>query len=353
MTRASSSPESSSKHDLETIDALFRVGGLVRRRTGKPAGITRQLRMERLSPEDLRRPAPSPKIASNGVHYLPVAAWKQFDWLWHGFSTRKGGLSRAYSPEAAQAELNLGFTASDERETVLRNRQLLAEAVSGSAATPLVTLRQFHSNVLVVAGREDAARPQPWKGDGVITNQPGVLLAVQTADCIPVLVADRKRKVVGAFHAGWRGTVKRIVETGVGRMRLEFNSRPEDLVAAIGPGNDVCSYQVGEDVLSEFESQFAYARELFCEVFDSDPIRTRYPMLFLTQRAPGHSPIGPSLHVDLIEANRRQLLDAGLKPQAIQVIGGCTQCQPDLFFSHRGSHGHTGRMFSVIGIRPV
>ena len=75
-------------------------------------------------------------------------------------------------------------------------------------------------------------------------------------------------------------------------------------------------------------------------------------MLFLTQRAPGHSPIGPSLHVDLIEANRRQLLDAGLKPEAIQVIGGCTQCQPDLFFSHRGSRGHTGRMFSVVGIRP-
>jgi hypothetical protein len=135
-------------------------------------------------------------------------------------------------------------------------------------------------------------------------------------------------------------------------MRLEFGSRPEDLIAAIGPGIGPCCYTVGEQVLSEFESQFAYARELFCEVYDSDPVRNKYPMLFLTQRAPGHSSIGPSLHVNLMEANRRQLLDAGLKPRAIKLTGGCTNCQPQLFFSHRASSGHAGRMLSVIGIKP-
>jgi hypothetical protein len=135
-------------------------------------------------------------------------------------------------------------------------------------------------------------------------------------------------------------------------MRLAFGSRPEDLIAAIGPGIGQCCYAVGEEVLSEFESQFSYARELFKEVFDSDPVRKKYPMLFLTQRAPGHSPIGPSLHVDLVEANLRQLLAAGLKPQNIQIVGGCTQCHSDLFFSHRASHGHAGRMMAVIGIRP-
>jgi copper oxidase (laccase) domain-containing protein len=145
--------------------------------------------------------------------------------------------------------------------------------------------------------------------------------------------------------------VKRIVETGVGRMRLQFGSRPEDLIAAIGPGIGACCYAVGEEVLSSFESQFAYASGLFREVYDTDPVRTKYPMLFLTQRAPGHSPIGPSLHLDLIEANRRQLLAAGLKPSAIHLVGGCTSCQPDLFFSHRASQGHAGRMLSVIGIR--
>jgi YfiH family protein len=157
---------------------------------------------------------------------------------------------------------------------------------------------------------------------------------------------------VATFHAGWRGTAKRIVETGIGRMRFEFGSRPEDLIAAIGPGIGACCYAVGEETLSEFESQFAYARELFREVYSSDAVRTKYPMLFLTQRAPGHSPIGPSLHLDLIEANRRQLLSAGLKPRSIKLVGGCTSCQPELFFSHRASRGHAGRMLSVIGIRP-
>ena len=185
-----------------------------------------------------------------------------------------------------------------------------------------------------------------------MSDEPGILLAIQTADCIPVLVADRKRRAVAAFHAGWRGTVRRIVETGIGKMRLTFGSQPEDLTAAIGPGVGACCYAVGEELLSEFESQFIYARELFREVYDSDPVRTRYPMLFLTQRAPGHSEIGPNTHLDLVEANRRQLLDAGLKAASIQTVGGCTSCQRELFFSHRASQGHAGRMMSVIGIRP-
>ncbi|MGB6192453.1 MAG: peptidoglycan editing factor PgeF, partial [Terracidiphilus sp.] len=217
---------------------------------------------------------------------------------------------------------------------------------------PLVTVRQFHSNLAAAVGSADLRRESPCRGDGLMTDEPGRLLAIQTADCIPVLVADKRRRVVAAFHAGWRGTVKRIVELGIGKMRLLYGSKPDDLVAAIGPGIGSCCYAVGEEVFSAFESQFVYARDLFIEVFDSDPVRTRYPMLFLTQRAPGHSPIGPSLHLNLIEANRRQLLDAGLKAKAIQIVGGCTSCQPSLFYSHRASQGHAGRMMSVIGIRP-
>jgi polyphenol oxidase len=272
------------------------------------------MRFERLSREDLMTAAPVPRVAANGVQWLSVPAWEKNSWLWHGFSTRRGGLSRAYCADGAPGELNLGFTAPhDDRETVARNRRLLAEAISGDAATPLVALRQIHSNLVVLAAA-DASRERPCKADGLMTDEPGLLLAIQTADCIPMLVADRKRRAVAAFHAGWRGTVKRIVESGIGRMRLAFGSRPEDLTAAIGPGIGPCCYAVGEEVLSSFESQFAYARELFREVYDSDPVRTRYPMLFLTQRAPGHSEIGPSLHLNLAEANRRQLLAAGLKP---------------------------------------
>ena len=310
----------------------------------------RSSRFDRVAPEELAPRRPVPHRAANGVEWLPISGW-DLPWLWAGFSTRKGGLTRAYCPEDAPGELNLGFTAADDRATALANRRLLAQAVTGDAAIPLIALKQFHSNLVLHMTRDDAARQAPRRADGQITAEPGLLLAVQTADCIPVLVADRRQRIVAAFHAGWRGTVKRIVETGVGRMRLDYGSRPRELIAAIGPGASACCYSVGEEVLSEFESQFAYARELFHEVFDSDPVKIRYPMLFLTQRAPGHSPIGPSLHVDLVEANRRQLLACGLAPRAIQIVGGCTLCQTDLFFSHRASHGHAGRMMAVIGIR--
>lgn len=357
VKRSPSFSKTESIQHLEEIDALFEAAGLVRNRRKSPAGVTTRLRRLRMDPatkEELATGTPRPVAAANGVPLMLVPGWKGKgigDWLWHGFSTRLGGTSRAFCGEDAPGELNLGFTAADERDAVAQNRRLLAEAVTEDAATPVVALRQFHSNLVVVISEEDARRERPRKADGAITAAPGMLLAIQTADCIPVLVADKRRKVVGAFHAGWRGTVKRIVELGVGRMRLEFGCRPEDMIAAIGPGVGQCCYAVGQEVLSQFESQFRYAADLFREVFDSDPVRTKYPMLFLTQRAPGHSPTGPELHLDLIEANRRQFLDAGLNPSAIRVIRGCTSCHTDLFFSHRASRGHAGRMMSVIGIR--
>lgn len=353
--RSASLANATPHQTVQEIDALFQTAGLVRGIRGKAAGVTRRARTSRVAPEELSVPVAVPNIAPNGVPLLKIAPWEagrqKIPWLWHGFSTRKGGLSRAYCAEDAPGELNLGFTAADDRETVAGNRRLLVAAVSGDASMPLVTLRQIHSSVLVIGRSADAGQSSPCKGDGLMTDEPGLLLGVQTADCIPVLVADRKRRVVAAFHAGWRGTVKRIVEAGVGRMRLEFGCRPEDLVAAIGPGVGVCCYAVGDEVLSSFESQFAYAGELFREVDDADEVRRKYPMLFLTQRAPGHSNIGPSLHVDLVEANRRQLLAAGLRLGTIHTTGGCTSCHRELFFSHRASQGHTGRMMSVIGIQ--
>ncbi|MGH9605644.1 MAG: peptidoglycan editing factor PgeF [Terracidiphilus sp.] len=341
-----------SNEQLKALDLQMREAGLVRSTRRQAGGSTRIRRFDHAAPDELRAPAPVVRAAANGVERLDVPQWGKLPWLWRGFSTRRGGLSRAYCAQAAPAELNLGFTVEDGREAVLGNRRLFVEAVTGNAATPLITVRQFHSNAVIRAAAADAARERPAKADGSMTCEPGLLLGVLAADCIPVLVADRKRRAVAALHAGWRGTVKRIVESGIGRMRLEFGSRPEDLVAAIGPGIAVCCYAVGEDVLSAFESQFAYARELFVEVYDADPVRIKYPMLFLTQRAPGRSPIGPRLHIDLVEANRRQLLAAGLKPGAIQRIGGCTCCQPQLFFSHRGAQGRSGRMMAAIGVRP-
>jgi len=335
--------------NLQSADEIFDIGGLVQSRRGSFPAPFRPRRFADSVTDDLRPPVPTPLRSLNGAQFLQIRAWKRLPWLWHGFSTRLGGMSRAYCAEGAPGELNLGFTTADNRDAVLRNRRLLAEAISGKPDTPLITLRQCHSKLIVIAaGQSDV----PARGDGLMTDRDGFLLAVQTADCIPVLVADRRQRIVAAFHAGWRGTVQRIVESGIGRMRLEFASQPEDLIAAIGPGIGACCYAVGEEVLSAFESQFAYARDLFREVYDADSVRARYPMLFLTQRAPGHSPIGPDLHLDLIEANRRQLLDAGIKAQSIHLAGGCTSCMTGLFFSHRASLGHAGRMMSVIGVRP-
>ncbi len=306
------------------------------------------------TPGPVRSDGPQPRtarrVAKSRIEIVRVPGWEAWPWLVHGFSTRTGGLTTAYRPGQRIGELNLGFTASDSRENVLENRRRFLDALGAASSMKMVTLKQIHSSSVLRAGSEDAARDTPCKGDGLITREAGVLLAIQTADCIPVLIADVKNKAVAAFHAGWRGTVNRIVESGVGKMRVAFRSHPEDLIAAIGPGIGACCYAVGEEVQTEFRSQFAYAEDLFHEVADSDPIRKKYPMLFLTQRPPGHSNLGPSLHLDLMEANRRQLLAAGLRPGAISVIGDCTRCQNNRYFSYRAEQGFTGRMLSVVGV---
>jgi len=162
-------------------------------------------------------------------------------------------------------------------------------------------------------------------------------------------VADRRRKAVGVFHAGWRGTVQRIVEKGVGEMRRQLGCDPEDLVAAIGPGIGGCCYEIGEEVENEFDSQFAYSKELFEDVFDSWSLKTKYPMLFLNQRAPGHGEPALSRHLDLVKANWCQLLDAGVPAENIESVDLCTACHTDLFFSYRKEQV-TGRMLAVVGI---
>src|SRR6202030_3186170 len=129
-------------------------------------------------------------------------------------------------------------------------------------------------------------------------------------------------------------------------------SRPRDLKAAIGPGIQGCCYEVGEEVRIKFESQFEYAASLFREVKESDPVREKYPLLFLSARAPGHSDLPKKLFLDLVEANRQQLLAAGLAANNIEVSRLCTSCRPDLLFSYRAEKGRTGRMMSVAGIRP-
>jgi polyphenol oxidase len=269
-------------------------------------------------------------------------------WLVHAFSTRHGGVSSAYGPNG----LNLGFTKTDTHSNVEQNRILFLRGMRAYDADrtlwPLITLRQVHSDIIHHVSR---LMETHLAGDGLVTETPGLLLAVQTADCLPVILVDKKRRAAGVFHAGWRGTVKRILEKGVGEMRRYFGTEPRDIEAAIGPGIHACCYQVGEEVRTKFESQFEYGAELFRETKESDEIHERYPLLFLTARAPGHSELPTKLFLDLVEANRRQLLVAGVPSKNISASEFCTSCRSNLLFSHRADKGVTGRMMAAVGIR--
>ena len=272
---------------------------------------------------------------------------KKLPWLVHGFSTRPSGLSTCYGSRT----LNLGFTQDDLPERVERNRSrllLALDAMNGKKAWPLITLRQVHSDLIHVV---QAQPDQPLAGDGLITNLPNIALAIQTADCFPILLVDPKHKAVGAFHAGWRGTIQRIVEKGLGLMRREYGTLPGDVYAAIGPGIGKCCYEVGEEFKEKFDTQFSYSHELFHEVQESDAVRDKYPMLFLNKRAPGHGDMVIKSFLDLQEVNRRQLTAAGVPEKQITALGECTSCHPKKFFSHRAEKGKTGRMLAVIGVK--
>jgi len=277
---------------------------------------------------------------------LRAASLEKLPWLIHGFSTRPGGYSRAYGGRT----LNLGITRHDSRIAVERNRADFIKqlgAMTGKNPWPMVTLRQIHSDLIHCV---DTLPSQTLAGDGLITSTPGLLLSVLTADCLPVILADTKHSAIGVFHAGWRGTVKRIVEKGVGEMRRWFGTRPRDLRAAIGPGIHDCCFQVGSEVREQFESQFEYGAELFREIVESNEVREKYPLLFLTARAPGHSELPRKIFLDLAEANRRQLLAVGVPAAAIEISPLCTACRLDLLFSHRAEKGMTGRQAAVVGI---
>lgn len=306
------------------------------------------LRANAATPFRYHRIVVTNRAAKNNLQLLHSEKLGNLAWLVHAFSTRHGGVSRVYGGDA----LNLGFTQHDARAAVERNRELFLKELgvaNGRKSWPLVSLRQIHSDLI---HRVDRVPEKPLAGDGMVTDTPGLVLAVQTADCLPIILADRTRQAVGVLHAGWRGTVKRIVEKGVGEMRKHFGSDPRNLVAAIGPGVRGCCYEVGEEVRTRFEAQFAYASSLFHVEKESDPVREKYPLLFLTARAPGHSVLPVKLYLDLAEANRRQLLAAGVLAKNIDVGAPCTACHTELLFSFRAEKGVTGRLMAAAGIRP-
>jgi hypothetical protein len=304
-------------------------------------------------------------VARDGLRWLECGAWARFSWLRHAFSTRCGGVS-----EGPAAGLNLAFIAADARANVEENRQRFFGAL-GTEGYSLAALRQRHSThiYLVVRGPSGqleyrpagfpapppADHPLPV-GDALLTREPGVLLSVRTADCLPVLVLDPRHRAVAAIHAGWRSALGRIIEKTVGLMRAVFGSDPRHLLAALGPSIRACCYEVGEEVVAAFCGRFAQGEQFFRQAPRENPsagLTARHPQRFLSGQPPGHlTRPAPAAHLDLVAVAQDQLRSAGLRPRQIQVARFCTACRTDLFFSHRKEGKNTGRTMAAIGIRP-
>ena len=277
---------------------------------------------------------------ADGVEILHAKTLERIPWLVHGFSTKPGGVSELGGEKA----LNLGFAGWETRENVLENRRRFQAALDADDLD-LAALSQIHSDIVHVF---DASPAAPCRGDASITNRAGLLLGVQTADCVPILLVDLKNRAVAAVHAGWRGTLQRIVAKTIGKMHMQFGTRPADLLAAVGPSIGGCCYEVGTEVASAFQSQFPNASEWFDELRTGDEPN---PLQWLNMKPPGHQPPPRGVLLDLRKANRAQLLEAGMLPRNIAVSDLCTSCRRDLLFSYRKEGGMTGRLMAVVGIR--
>src|SRR6267143_1021459 len=229
-----------------------------------------------------------PKRKVRGIEILQVPALTKIPWLIHGFSTRLGGVT----PLDSEKVLNLGFTDWDTRKNVLENRRRFQFAL-GATDLKLISLMQIHSDVIHLF---DAAPAEPCRGDASTTNRSGLLLGVQTADCVPILLVDPKKRAVAAV---------------------------------------------------QFQSQFSDAPEWFDEFRTGDEPN---PIQWLNMMPPGHQPPPKNVRLDLKKANRAQLLGAGLRAPNIFVSDLCTACRRDLLFCYRKEGAQSGRLMSVIGI---
>jgi len=320
----------------------YTVGVMPTRKSSPSRAKARRILRARKPAKPARAPVSSPWRfrKSQGLQLLELAPFRELPWLIHAFSTRPSGASTLESEKV----LNLGFMEWDARENVLANRRKLQSAL-GAANFHLAALKQIHSDVIHLVS---PSVKDPCKGDASATNRAGILLAIQTADCVPILLVDPRKRAVAAIHAGWRGTLARITEKAVGRMQLEFGSNPAHLLAAIGPSIGPCCYEVAADFVTKFTAQFADAQDYFDEARTGDEPN---PLQWLNMKPPGHQPPPKNVRLNLRKANRSQLLAAGLRHQNIFTSDLCTACRTDLLFSHRREGPLSGRLMSVIGIR--
>jgi polyphenol oxidase len=257
---------------------------------------------------------------TNGMPYYVCQAIEELSGFRHGFSTRHGGL-----PGIAGSSLNLGYTHWDFPDRVNANRQRLLAALNLDPAR-LATLHQIHSDrVHIITEVQD--QWNQTEGDALITQVQDLAIAVQTADCLPVLIADPVRRIVAVVHSGWRGTLARILQKTIQEMKHTFNSNSANLVTAIGPGIRACCYEVGEDIATLFDREYPGA----CL---TTPVNARPGKFFL----------------DLPKALQIQLSQAGIELNSCD-IGVCTRCNTHEFFSYRAEGKNSGRMMAIIGFK--
>lgn len=262
------------------------------------------------------------------VEYLTFPILEQTGLVRHLFSTREGGVS-----EGIYRSMNLSYTRGDEKAAVDENYRRIAE-VLGCTVEDFVCSDQTHTTNLRVVTREDRGKgvlyPKDYRDvDGLLTQEPGIVLATFYADCVPLYFVDTKRKAVALAHSGWRGTVARMGQCVIDRMGECFGTRPEDLVAAIGPSICQTCYEVSEDVA-----------DAFAEEFRGEGQRDRI------LRAKGQ---GKYL-LDLWAANELVLKEAGIPGEQIQVTDVCTCHNSEYLFSHRASQGRRGNLGAFLGL---
>ena len=255
-----------------------------------------------------------------GVRILVCDALERAGFI-NGFSTRLGGVS----PFPAD-DLNLSGFDEDSTENIEENRRRFLSAMGGDMR--LATAWQVHGDGIKLIADERDVSTSDEKFDALVSDLRGVLVGVKTADCVPVLLGDPISGAFAAVHAGWRGTAQSIVAKAVDRMKVEFGTKPSDLISAIGPAATCRSYEIGEDVIEAFYNNFADGEKYFTPTRD------------------GHA------LVDLHRANKDQLLEKGVSETSIFTAAFCTMERTDLFFSYRvekNLYGKTGRLLSVIG----
>jgi YfiH family protein len=241
----------------------------------------------------------------HGLFVGRFPAWAGFAGLRHGFSTRRGGVSRP-----PFGDLNLGLNTSDDPASIRENLSKFCLAGPWDCDRMAFT-RQVHGEAIAAADAPGVFSDT----DALVTDTGDLALAVQVADCVPVFLFDPRRRAVGLVHAGWRGSALDLAGKTAAAMAERFGSRPADLSACIGPSIGPCCFEVGPEVAERFPSRYLERGRL-----------------------------------DLWSRNRDSLIDAGLMPDSIHLSRLCTVCHKDWFFSYRGDGGETGRMMAVIGL---